>query len=466
MAESVGRPRWADAVARTLKALWLIVRYTAVLTWETARFGARVVADIVSWLTALFYRRQQRRHPERAARYEQRLSTLQRRHAGRWQAWRALPVLRRLEISAATLALTALAVLAARAYRIQAVDTSGDGLEESGASVAVSSEREREPDAKAIAAAFDARRRAAAPGAWVISDLPVLKRGRLHEWDDFKVGSPIVIREPGGWLGRGDRYRMWYRGCRFSAGEYVCGVGHAESSDGFAWTKHDGPVFVPDDRVERERLDTIAVVRAADHYYLWYSVGLDWFNGRRHSTLHLATSRDGLKWEPKGAVLRSVESDSARVIRHAALHDGQLFHLWYLDKRTLDGPRLLMHVTAADGQGWQEVGSTAYDEWRFEPGRLSVIEQPGGQYRALFALAGGERSDNPGFFGVLQSEDGSLWRRLHEAPREGARTVPSRAEAAMPSGVIVDGGWWFWFVVRPQNGAEEIRIGYRKDNAT
>lgn len=60
------------------------------------------------------------------------------------------------------------------------------------------------------------------PGAMV-------SRDRLNEWDDFKVGSPVVMDEGGSgrtWYGAktSSRYRMWYRGCHFVVHEYTCGV--------------------------------------------------------------------------------------------------------------------------------------------------------------------------------------------------------------------------------------------------
>ena len=65
---------------------------------------------------------------------------------------------------------------------------------------------------------------------------PVLKRGDPNQWDDFKVMSPVVIKE-------GSGYRMWYSGCHLCGDEYTCGVGHAQSRDGVGWEKSPGPVL-------------------------------------------------------------------------------------------------------------------------------------------------------------------------------------------------------------------------------
>src|SRR5204863_10121161 len=91
----------------------------------------------------------------------------------------------------------------------------------------------------------------AAAGDWIVNEAPVLSRGDLDSWDGFKVGSPVVMASPRGWLGLRPRarYRMWYRGCHFIPGEYTCGVGHAVSPDGVHWEKTPAPVLeLPDAR--------------------------------------------------------------------------------------------------------------------------------------------------------------------------------------------------------------------------
>ena len=140
----------------------------------------------------------------------------------------------------------------------------------------------------------------ASAGQWLLYPGAMVSRGRLNDWDDFKVGSPVVIDEGGSgrtWYGakESSRYRMWYRGCHFVAHEYTCGVGHATSADGIVWEKLPEPVFLPAYAGQRERLDAIAVVRAGNQYFMWYTVKADWRTGVRSAMLHLATSPDGLE---------------------------------------------------------------------------------------------------------------------------------------------------------------------------
>lgn len=45
----------------------------------------------------------------------------------------------------------------------------------------------------------------------------VLTPGDLYHWDDFKVMSPLVLKD-------GKRYRMCYVGCHFIGEEYTCGL--------------------------------------------------------------------------------------------------------------------------------------------------------------------------------------------------------------------------------------------------
>lgn len=300
---------------------------------------------------------------------------------------------------------------------------------------------------------FAGQRKNAGPGAWLLySGNPVLLRGKQGSWDDFKVGSPVVIKE-------GNTYRMWYRGCHFIGEEYTCGVGHAVSGDGVIWKKSPGPVLAIKDAARSGLLDTIALLRVGDEgYMMWYSLSSDWFEGRMYATIYLATSKDGLNWRQEGAVLRALRKGTT--IAPTVFYDGETFHLWYVDSTSEDKPKALMHVTSSDGRKWQVAGWTFLNTLGVNPGRLWILSDRGGGYRGLFAYPSGEQGEK-GFLGTLVSADGNTWEKS-EGMNAVAGSLEKGVTADAPAALPLPEGLWLWFVLRPGDGAETINAAYRK----
>jgi hypothetical protein len=304
---------------------------------------------------------------------------------------------------------------------------------------------------------FRQQRKLATPRQWLVyGGNPVLERGEVRQWDDFKVGSPVVAKE-------GDYFRMWYRACHFLLHEYTCGVGEASSKDGMSWSKSPSPVFSPVDPHERERLDSITVVKAKDSYLMWYSVRPDRFNGYPYATVHLITSKDGNNWRPLGSVLRALSQFTPN-LEPTAYFDGAFFHMWYTDYPT-DEEAAIMHVTSQDGKQWQTMGSTPLKGLKTQPGKLSVLADGRGGYRAFFTYPLNDQR-NAGVFGILLSTDGTVWTHAGTESKLARADVAVAGEIARtPSVLPADDGLWVWFTLLPQNGAEAIGLAFLKGAA-
>jgi len=371
--------------------------------------------------------------------------------------WQALPAWRRVEVRAAVFLLFGAAVLLTLHTPKPAPPISLPA-----AKIPATTHVTKTPsvDHAAQVKTFERARDAAAAGQWVLfPGNPVLSRGALDAWDDFKVGSPVVLRE-GGPLRK--HFRMWYRGCHFIGDEYTCGVGSALSWDGIAWEKSPDPVLMPEDEIDRERLNTIALLRAGGRYYLWYSVDTD-IHTERPAIIVLATSEDGTAWKIAGPVLSAVRAGTTH-IELSALHDGKLFHLWYVDAPAPDGAPALLHVTSADGRKWQIAGSTSIDGLGLNPGRVWVVPDGRGGYLGRFAY-GRDLQYKKGLFGSLESSDGNRWRLRDEDSKLRLTLLENGVIADAPA-VLSDGdGLWMWFVLRPQDGAESIGAAFMKESA-
>jgi hypothetical protein len=282
----------------------------------------------------------------------------------------------------------------------------------------------------------------------------VLTRSDVYAWDDFKVTSPAVIKD-------GGRYRMWYVGCHFVGEEYTCGVGHAQSRDGIQWEKSPEPVLTIEDAAVSQDLASIAVVRTDDEYLLWYAIDANPLHGNDCATLYVATSKDGLAWKPQGLVLSGNCWENAH-FWPSAFSGGKTLHLWYSDYGSTDDG-LLMHLVSADGKEWQRAGSTDLGTLGFDPRRMWVARDPAG-YRALFA-----RPDRRGYFGLLQSPDGSSWLPAGDAPNPADRNAFPRFAGedggpVAPASITEADGIRIWFAVpNTEDGSERIAMAFQKE---
>lgn len=304
-------------------------------------------------------------------------------------------------------------------------------------------------------------------GQWTfLSEAPVLEPGGHGAWDDFAIAYPWVLRETDDGA---IRYRMWYRGCFFRGRQRACAIGHASSNDGIRWRKDAAPVFVPGEADQSRRLHGLAVARAGDTYYLWYSLAPDIFGTQKHSALYLAVSPSGLHWYEMGQVLAATE-EAPFGIEPSVLYDGSSFHLWFVDSlqnsaggefKAHDGAPFLMHFTSADARHWQESGRFPLHQpggpLRLERIRVTVETDPDSGYQASFFEKSGAR------WGRLVSSDGNAWQ-LHLQP-----TPIGFLDLGLPLGNIRGAtslrtvqGALVWFEAG-ERGRMQIRAGFLKD---
>ena len=280
---------------------------------------------------------------------------------------------------------------------------------------------------------------------------PVLERGDLNQWDDFKVMSPVVIKD-------GSRYRMWYVGCHFIGDEYTCGVGHAQSRDGLSWEKSPGPVLSIADPAVSQYLHSIAVAQVGHEYMMWYAIDANSLQGNECATLNLATSEDGIAWKPQGQTLTSNCKNTAHLWQ-SVFYDGTTVHLWYSDyDSSANGS--MMHLISSDGKNWHKAGSTDIGTLGVDPRRIWVLPEHAGGYRALFAQRPNNQQETQ--FGILQSSDLSTWRVSNEMP--GLSKVWSGYEGRpqSPTALVEPSGLWIWFALDPNDGADATALVFQK----
>lgn len=229
----------------------------------------------------------------------------------------------------------------------------------------------------------------------------VLLEGRseseLAPHGEGNVYAPEVRFEDG-------RYRMWYGGQGRDGHDRI----HlAESDDGETWVRKGVVLEDPG----ANHVNDPSVVRVDDTYFLYYTRA---GTGVRDE-IALATSKDGVRWEKRGVVLRPGapdQWDSLLVGRPSVIHEGGLFRMWYDGRRDLppgplaerlptspDSHRFVGHATSEDGLHWtKHQGNPVFDH---DAGGVDV-ERIGGDYLMVYESHSGTRA--------ATSPDGILWR--------------------------------------------------------
>ena len=316
-------------------------------------------------------------------------------------------------------------------------------------------------DLEAAARRFQSAMRAAAPGTWTyLPEGPVLAPGAIDDWDDFAIGYTSVLRDA---AAPGAGYQLWYRGCALGVRGQSCAIGHAKSPDGIRWTKTPGPTFVPPESHAIAGLRSLTVVQANGRYYMWYSIAPSWFDRRKNSTLHLATSNDGVKWEGVGQVFAGTE----QIERHldpSAVWDGEQFHLWIVDtlqsyegdapSRPDNGP-FLRHLVSQDGRTWKESGSFPLGTLGIGHARPTVEARAGGGYRAVLF-------DPDDYVALvwIDSADGNTWELVE--PSKSALVVPPADQVELvddATALEVSGGTLAW-LAGGTGGRHGIRVAF------
>ena len=468
------RPRAVRSIGH---ALISVGRYLGLLLWDTLVYLWRLLADLVSGMRFVWRRWQLRRRPEAAGEFETWRGSLRECRTARWAPWHALTLTRRLEVRAAATALALVAFVVARSWWLAPGVGSTDRPTDIAASAVTgtpgpadvkqpAASRAAKPGDDAAAALAAARKASAAfaserqrveSGQWaVVREASILEPGRLGDWDDFGLGSPFVMKDGAG-------FRMWYRGCRMSMREYVCGIGHATSQDGVVWDRASAPVFTPADPLVREGLDEIVVAKAGGGYFLWYSVMANPVHGRKRAAVHLATSPDGLTWKDEGRVLDGA-NDHTVFIFHSVFHDGQTFHLWYATKVPDDSSPVLHHFSSSDGKGWTSLGGTRTADLDSRPsvamGRLIIVAVAGGEFFALFTHDPGSQASK--VLGALRSPDGTNWTATAIDSDPLTTWSKQHLSVASLSAAFDRDGLWLWAALRPENGPTRIGVAFRK----
>ncbi len=185
--------------------------------------------------------------------------------------------------------------------------------------------------------------RIASPGAWSVSEAPVLSPGEAGSWDSVDVLNPSVVRF------RGELLNL-YSGFDGS----VWRSGAARSADGVSWERSQTAVLEPNpDSWEGGYIAANGSALAeGDSLKYWYQAG-----PRNQTRIGLARSADGESWKKAPTPVlgpgASGQWDETAVGDPYVVSCGQTYYLFYLGQNRFGVQRLGV-ARSPDGVNWQK----------------------------------------------------------------------------------------------------------------
>ncbi len=277
-----------------------------------------------------------------------------------------------------------------------------------------------------------------------------LSVGPAGRCDEARLGGPVVR-----WDEALGQWRMWYycRDSTFAAGMAPAfgsgSIATATSTDGFRWTRIDGPlargaVLLPSpdpDDFDSTHLATGDVIRHGDEWLMVYHAGnhetpqgegLDAeyrFPGYR-LRLGVARSRDGVHWTrtrgtATGGAILDVPPGDVYAAFPNFIHDGKRFLLYYT---TVDHEARWYRTRMAastDLTAWEPLGDLVWedDPLPFEGGGMitrDVVRNPlasGPRWLMVYTAKDGRPETHARrSVAVAVSADGLRWSRLYDEP--------------------------------------------------
>ncbi len=139
-----------------------------------------------------------------------------------------------------------------------------------------------------------------------LSEKPVMESIAEHTWEKAAVFNAAMVEKDG-------KFHMVYRATNIGGhdrfGRYINSFGYATSDNLLDWRRNSEPILVNDVPQEYRGPEDPRIVNVDGTYYMTYTGFGDRFPDDYR--ICLATSRDLIHWERKGAVLDEPNKDSA-----------------------------------------------------------------------------------------------------------------------------------------------------------
>jgi predicted GH43/DUF377 family glycosyl hydrolase len=245
-------------------------------------------------------------------------------------------------------------------------------------------------------------------------------------------------------LPQGDKLRMWF------SWRDLHSIAYADSLDGVHWS---GPHIVLEPEAshdwEQDDITRPHVLYAGNMWYMWYTGHQ---RGTAHSTIGLATSRDGEHWaratsEP---VLSPAGGwEKTNVMCPHVLHENGKFRMWYSGGEEYE-PDAIGYAESADGIHWRREPSSPVIRpiggWESDRTTAACIVARDHDYLAFYI--GFEHGYEDCRIGMARSVDGiHNWERYPGNPilSPGPSGSWEDCNVYKPYVVRWHDGWYLWY---------------------
>ena len=170
----------------------------------------------------------------------------------------------------------------------------------------------------------------------------VLSIGDINSFDNYNICNPSVIFD-------GTTYHMWYNG--FDGSTYK--LHYATSEDGKVWNKHGVIINLGAD-IHRYHVTSQSIIYDGNMYKMWYNI-YDGF--KRKYTMCYTTSIDGMLWDKYKLVTLLENNDiNDKYQQHSpsVIFNGTIFIMLYVVSDDIHSS--IHYATSEDGVVWNKHG--------------------------------------------------------------------------------------------------------------
>lgn len=184
-------------------------------------------------------------------------------------------------------------------------------------------------------------------------------------------------------------YKMWFT--PITSTKIHAGVGYATSSDGLNWSVH--PTLVFETTNSKPYIFAPSVIKKDNQYFMFYTVESTL---HKKSTIHLATSMDGINWTDQGEVLtgrNDIFWENDGVFYPSVLLDNNKFIIYYTAKSEFAGSDygFIGKAESFDGINWiysndkPELSSMDTKPWNTIFVRYPFVMKDNGKLKMYFS---------------------------------------------------------------------------------
>ncbi|MBI5682792.1 MAG: hypothetical protein HZC45_06475 [Deltaproteobacteria bacterium] len=219
---------------------------------------------------------------------------------------------------------------------------------------------------------------------WQKALLPVFSPGA--DWDRLGAGYPFILKEE-------KTYKMWYTGFNGT----ILQIGYAESIDGTNWKRHSSPVLKP--YKDKGQVAYPYVIKDSGKYRMYYVA-----YGKDAVGIETALSKDGINWERQTE--KPIITENTEIMSPWVVKDSNGYKMWYSVYG--EGGYEIHLATSRDGVKWEKHGAVLKPDGMIKSVSGPMVFKEEEQYKMWYEEFNGSKTS----IALAFSKDGINWQRF------------------------------------------------------